>query len=42
VLACDIVGRLMRYPYEIPVGTVLGVVGAGLFLWILVGRAQRI
>ncbi|PSJ62633.1 ABC transporter permease [Kumtagia ephedrae] len=41
VLACDIVGRLIRYPYEVPVGTVLGVVGAGLFLWILFGRAAR-
>lgn len=35
VLACDIVGRLLRQPYEIPVGTVLGVVGAGLFLAVL-------
>lgn len=41
VLACDIVGRLIRYPYEIPVGTVLGVVGSGLFLWILFGRTAR-
>lgn len=41
LLACDIIGRLIRYPYEIPVGTVLGVVGSGLFLWILFGRAQR-
>lgn len=41
VLACDIVGRVIRYPYEIPVGTVLGVVGSGLFLWILFGRTAR-
>lgn len=41
LLACDIIGRVIRYPYEIPVGTVLGVVGSGLFLWILFGRAQR-
>ncbi|WP_395448527.1 ABC transporter permease [Aminobacter sp. UC22_36] len=41
LLACDIIGRLIRYPYEIPVGTVLGVVGSGLFLWILFGRTQR-
>lgn len=32
VLLCDILGRLIRYPYEIPVGTVFGVVGALLFL----------
>lgn len=35
VLASDIVGRLVRYPYEIPVGTVFGVIGAVLFLWLL-------
>jgi iron complex transport system permease protein len=35
VLACDIVGRLVRFPYEVPVGTILGVVGSGLFLWLL-------
>lgn len=42
VLACDILGRVIRYPYEIPVGAVLGVVGAALFLWILFGRAERV
>ncbi|WP_376872654.1 ABC transporter permease [Albirhodobacter sp. R86504] len=35
VLACDIIGRLVRYPYEVPVGTVLGILGSGLFLWLL-------
>jgi iron complex transport system permease protein len=35
VLACDIIGRLVRYPYEVPVGTVLGIVGSALFLWLL-------
>jgi iron complex transport system permease protein len=35
VLACDILGRIVRYPYEVPVGTVFGVLGAGLFLWLL-------
>ncbi len=38
VLACDIVGRLVRYPYEIPVGTVVGIVGAALFLYLLLHR----
>jgi iron complex transport system permease protein len=38
VLACDITGRLIRFPYEIPVGTVLGVVGAVLFLGLLFAR----
>lgn len=35
VLASDIVGRLIRYPYEIPVGSVFGVLGAVVFLWLL-------
>ncbi|MCW5696446.1 MAG: ABC transporter permease [Bauldia sp.] len=38
VLACDIAGRLVRYPYEIPIGTVVGVVGSALFLWLLLRR----
>ena len=35
VLACDIIGRSLRYPFEIPVATVFGVVGAGVFLWLM-------
>ena len=35
VLASDIMGRLVRYPYEIPVGSVFGVIGAVVFLWLL-------
>jgi iron complex transport system permease protein len=38
VLACDLLGRLLRYPYEIPVGTVLGIVGALMFLRLLFVR----
>ncbi|MTH77585.1 ABC transporter permease [Paracoccus aestuariivivens] len=38
LLACDLLGRLIRYPYEIPVGTILGVVGAAIFLWLLYRR----
>lgn len=38
VLLADIVGRIVRYPYEVPVGTVMGVVGAALFLWLLLAR----
>lgn len=41
VLACDIVGRLLYYPYEIPIGTVLGVVGAAIFLYLLIGKRTR-
>lgn len=41
VLACDILARVIRYPFEVPVGTVLGVLGAGLFLWLLYTRGSR-
>ena len=35
LLACDLIGRSVRYPYEIPVGTILGIVGSAIFLWLL-------
>ncbi|SOC11623.1 ABC transporter permease [Rhodobacter maris] len=35
VLGSDLVGRLLIHPYEIPAGTILGVVGALAFLWLL-------
>lgn len=41
VLGCDIVSRLIRFPYEVPVGTVLGLLGAGIFLWILYHPRRR-
>jgi iron complex transport system permease protein len=41
VLLCDIIGRLVRQPYEIPVGTILGVVGALVFLGLLLRRREN-
>lgn len=35
LLACDLLGRILRHPYEIPVGTILGIVGSVIFLWLL-------
>lgn len=35
VLLCDIIGRSIRYPFEVPVATVFGVVGTLVFLWLL-------
>jgi iron complex transport system permease protein len=41
LLACDIAGRTLRYPYEIPISTVVGVVGGVMFLVILLRRSER-
>jgi len=38
VLISDILGRILRYPFEIPVGTVFGVIGTVVFLWLLYAR----
>ncbi len=38
VLLCDIVGRTIRAPYEIPIGTVVGVVGSALFLYLILRK----
>jgi iron complex transport system permease protein len=40
VLACDVLGRVLRAPYEIPIGTMMGVIGSALFL-ILILRGRR-
>jgi len=40
VLSCDILGRSIRAPYEIPIGTVVGVVGSVLFLYLLLRKRR--
>lgn len=42
VLAADILGRLIRYPYEIPAATVFSIFGAGVFLWLLHAAPARV
>ena len=41
VLLCDVLGRVVRYPYEVPVGTVVGVVGSLVFLVLVLKRPVR-
>ncbi|MNH95485.1 Iron-uptake system permease protein FeuB [compost metagenome] len=38
VLFCDILGRIVIYPYEIPIGLTVGVIGSGIFLYLLMRR----
>ena len=40
VVACDIIGRVVRQPYEIPISVVVGVIGSAMFLWLLL-RTRR-
>ena len=41
VLSADILGRVLRPPYEIPAGTIFAVFGACVFLWMLNARPAR-
>ena len=42
VLVCDLIGRLVRFPYEVPIGTVVGVVGSALFLYLLLRKRAHV
>ena len=41
VVLCDILGRWLIYPYEIAVGTIVGVVGSAIFLALILRRSNR-
>lgn len=38
VLFCDILGRLIIFPYEISIGLMVGVIGSGIFIFLLMRR----
>lgn len=38
VLICDIVARIMIYPYELSVGLTVGVIGSAIFLYLILRR----
>lgn len=40
LLICDIIGRIIIYPYEIPIGLTIGVIG-GIFFLILILKRSR-
>ena len=42
MLVCDLLGRVVRYPYEVPVGVVVGVVGSIVFLHLLLRPGARL
>ncbi len=38
VLFCDILGRIVIYPYEIPINLTVGIIGSGIFIYLLMRR----
>lgn len=40
VLGCDIIGRVIIYPYEIPISLTVGVIGSGIFIYLLLRRKK--
>jgi iron complex transport system permease protein len=41
VLLCDIIGRLLIAPFEIPVSVILGVIGAAVFLALIIRNPRH-
>ena len=41
VLICDIIGRVIIYPYELPIGVMVVVIGSVIFLFIVLSRNSR-
>lgn len=35
LLVCDILGRIIIYPYEVPIGLTVGIIGSIVFLYLL-------
>ena len=40
-LGCDIIGRLVRYPYEVPLAVVIGLIGSGIFIVLILRGVDR-
>ncbi|MFV0457772.1 MAG: ABC transporter permease [Actinomycetales bacterium] len=40
VLACDVLGRVLNHPYEIPVATIAGSIGGIVFIWLVLATAR--
>lgn len=38
LMFCDILGRVLIYPFEIPISLTVGIIGSGLFIYLLMRR----
>ncbi|WP_100400154.1 ABC transporter permease [Bacillus sp. FJAT-44742] len=41
VLACDIIGRLIIYPYEVSISLTVGIFGSAIFIYLLMRRQKH-
>ena len=41
VLVCDMIGRIVIYPYELPIELIVGVIGSILFVGLLLYRLRH-
>ena len=41
VLACDIIGRIIIFPYEVPISLTIGVIGSIIFLTLILRRSRN-
>lgn len=39
ILACDIIGRILIAPAEIPISVTIGILGSTIFIWLLFKKA---
>src|SRR5690606_3373409 len=41
LLFCDILGRIIIFPYEIPINVMVGVIGSAIFIYLLIRRQRN-
>lgn len=41
LLFCDILGRIIIFPYEIPINVMVGVIGSAIFIYLLIRRQKN-
>ena len=42
LLLCDLLARVLFFPYELPVGLFLSVLGAPFFIWMLISKKKKL
>lgn len=42
ILACDVVGRVIIFPYEIPISMIISILGGMVFIFFIVKGKQNV